>query len=153
MRFSLKVRERYGQLAPFVSIALRAPAGYRLRPMRLSALLDTGSPWTAITPMGDIMLNIPSKALKQASEFPIVRFANYKFNRYLMENVSISLVNEKKKAISFSTPSVSVLKPTTKINPNEFKDVPAILGCDFLIHNKLTLHCNLNKGVAYLEEE
>jgi hypothetical protein len=72
---------------PFTSIGIKAPPHYRIRPMMLFALIDTGSPWIAITPMGASLLNIPSKSLSLA-KYPQIVFAGYKFDRVSMEDVA-----------------------------------------------------------------
>lgn len=153
MKIPLRLRERYGQLMPFTSIAIRASSHYRLRPLRLITLVDTGSPWTAVTPMGITMLNISTKTLSKADKYTRVRFADYTFNRLLINAAGISMIDENKKSVFFDMPSISVLDCTKKINPNKFKDTPAVLGCDFIDYHGLSLYFDPSKKIAYLEKQ
>lgn len=74
MKIPLKIRMRFGQPMAFAFIGIRAPK-YRIRPKPILTLVDTGSPWTAITPYDAMMLNLPLSALKAATDYPTIVFA------------------------------------------------------------------------------
>lgn len=151
MIFPLDVRQRFGQWMAFATISIRAPQ-YRIRPVILWVLVDTGSPWTAITPNDAFLLKIPIKALSKDDEFPTIQFAACKFWRLLMKNISVHIRDDARKVIAVNMPSTTVLEPMKTIPPEEFKGIPSVLGCDFLTINKLSLHFDPAKKVAFLEK-
>ena len=127
MKIPLMIRTRFGQPMPFLFIGIRAPK-YRVRPMPICVLVDTGSPWAAITPYDAMILNIPSSALKGATEFPIAVLAGYKFRRLLLENVALRARDETGEVTTFDLPSITILDPTKKIPPEEFRQIPSVFG-------------------------
>lgn len=145
----LRVRTRFGQLMPFAFISLKAR---RVRPRPFLALVYTGSPWTTITPYDSMMSNIQSSALKKDTEYPEIAFAGYKFWRLLLRNVGLRIKDETGGVITFDMPSVSVLMPTKKVPYEEFRGIPSVLGCDFVTINKLYLHFDPSKNIAFLEK-
>ena len=146
------MRKRFGQPMPFIFIKVLAPK-YRIRPVPIELLVDTGSPWIAISPKDSTVLNIPIPALKKASEYPEVSLAGYKFWRFLMKDVSIHLRDEAEKMVPIDLSSISVLVPTKTPFPDEIKHIPSVLGDDFLMNGRFSLHFDPNKGAAFLERE
>jgi hypothetical protein len=118
--------------------------------MPLWVLVDTGSPWIAITPHDAMMLNIPFPALKKATEFPTIVFAGHKFQRLLLTDVALRARNETGEIVTFDLPSISILSPTKETPLEEFKGIPSVLGADFLNTKGLCLHFNPSKTEAFL---
>lgn len=152
MKIPLKIRMRFNQPMPFAFVGIRAPR-YRIRPMPLWTLVDTGSPWTAITPYDAMMSNVPIPALKRAIDYTELVFAGHKFWRLLLSDVSLRLRDETGKVAPFDLPSITILDPTRKISPEEFKGIPSVLGTDFIDTKKFCLHFNPSKGEAFLLSE
>lgn len=149
MKIPLTIRMRFGQPMPFVFIGIRSRR-YRIRPIPIWAMVDTGSPWTAITPYDAMMLNIPFSALEKAPKYPVCLFGGHKFWRLLLTDVDLRIRDEMRKMVPFDLPSVSVLNPTKKIPPDEFKGAPSVLGNDFLDTKGFCLHFNPSKREAFL---
>lgn len=124
-----------------------------MRPMPIEALVDTGSPWIAITPKDALRLNISIKHLRKAPQYTTVMLAGIKFWRYLLKGVSVHMKDEKGGIISIALPSISVLWPTQKKLPKGTKNIPSILGSDFLTTAKLSLHFDPSKQIAFLEKQ
>lgn len=82
MKVPLRVIRKFGQYMPYVSITIRAP---RVRPIPVEALVDTGSPWIAITPKDILRLNISIKRLRKATDFPEVSLGGHKFEASINE--------------------------------------------------------------------
>lgn len=146
MKIPLVVRQRYGEFLPFGRIAIKG------MPVGLLALVDTGSPWTVITPMGSTMLKL-DRTISHLDIPPrdhIVVFAGHSFKRYLAGNLEVCMKNNEGKLVTFNKPTIGVLVPQKKMDPKEFKEVPFILGCDFLRTNKLVLTFDPDQQVAYL---
>ncbi|MCS4540944.1 MAG: hypothetical protein HY929_01265 [Euryarchaeota archaeon] len=139
---------RFNQPMPFAFISIRT-LRYRIRPMPLWVLVDTGSPWTSITPYDAMMLKI-QEPLKRATDYPEILFAGQKFWRLLLTDVSLRLKDETENVVAFDLPSITILKPTKKISSEEFKGIPSVLGIDFMSMKELYLHFNPNKGEAFL---
>jgi hypothetical protein len=149
MKIPLSVRQRFSQLMPFAFIGLRS-SKYRIRPMPIWVLVDTGSPWTAITPDDAMKLDIPTHALKPDTKYPIILFAGGKFRRLLLTDTSLNIREETGKTVTFVPPPITVLSPTKKISPEEFRGIPSVLGDDFLTTEGLSLHFDPRKEEAFL---
>jgi hypothetical protein len=146
MKIPLVIRDRFHFPAPYALIAIRGvPLGFR-------ALVDTGSPWTVITPMGSAMLKTRGEYSPKriARDIPDVTFAGHKFKRY-ETNLEICIKDAQGKIFTFKKPNPAFLKPKGKVDHKEFKEVPIIIGCDFLEANGLTLQFNPVKKIAYLK--
>ena len=61
--------------------------------------------------------------------------------------------DEKGGIMGIDLPSISVLWPTEKKPPKRIKEIPSILGSDFLTIGKFQLHFNPSKQIAFLEKE
>lgn len=87
---------------------------------------------------------------KTASDYPTVVFAGYKFQRLLLSDVSLRIKDETGEIATFDLPSISVLSPTKKLPPKEFKEIPSFLGVDFINAKGFDLCFNPSKGEAFL---
>ena len=140
---------RYNQPMPFTFIGIRATR-YRIRPVPLMVLVDTGSPWTAITPFDAMILNVPIRSLERATDYPEFVFGGYKFWRLLLSDVSLRLRDETGKVVTFDLPSITIMNPTKSISVEEFKGIPSVLGADFINTKGFCLYFNPSKGEAFL---
>lgn len=147
MKIPLRLRSPFGQLMPFAFVTIRAP---RVRPIPIDVLVDTGSPWIAITPKDILRLNIPIKHLKKATKHVTVSLGGFKFWRYEMGG-TVYIKDEKGKATGVKLP-ISVLSPTAKKWPEQIKHIWSILGTDFLTVGEFHLHFSPSEQIAYLEK-
>ena len=136
----------------FAFISIRTPK-YHIRPMPIWTLIDTGSPWTSITPYDAMMLKIPLSVLKPNRKYPYVLFASHKFERLSLTHITLRLKNDAGEIVSFDLPSISVLKPTKKISLDVFKGIPSVLGIDFININKFQLYFDPSQEESYLLNE
>lgn len=146
MRIPLRIAKRFDQWMPFISLVVRAT---HIRPIPIEALVDTGSPWIAITPKDVLRLGISIKRLKRATKYPIVSLAGHKFERYLLKG-TVFVEDEEGQIVRIDMP-ISILWPTKKRWPDEIKEIPSVLGIDFLTIGRFQLHFNPSKKIAYLE--
>ena len=149
MIIPLRVRKKFDQLMPFAFITVKA---HHVRPIPVEALVDTGSPWLALTPKDIRRLNISISALKRPKKFAIVYLAGSKFWRYLLTKATIRLRAEGDEIVRVRLPSVSVLWPT-KGKPKDYEPIPNVMGSDFLTVGQFHLHFNPCKRIAFLERE
>lgn len=148
MKIPLRVRNRFDQAMPFVSITINYP---RIRPVPIDCLVDTGSPWLAIAPKDVLVLNIPVSKLRKAKKYPEVGFAATTFWRYVLPKPSIRLRAENSKVAQIDPPSISVLWPTKgKPQRKRIKSIVSVIGSDFLTFGKLQLHFDPSKRTGFL---
>lgn len=147
MKIPLRVVRKFGQWMPFVLVTIKAP---RVRLLPFEALVDTGSPWIAITPRDILRLNISIKHLKKVTEYAIVSLASHKFQRYQLQGAGVCIKDEEGKITSVKLP-ISILWPTKKKWPDEIKDIPSVLGSDFLTVGEFCLFFDPSKQIAFLE--
>jgi len=121
--------------------------------MPIWVLVDTGSPWTAITPYDAMKLAIPTSALKVDAKYPNILFAGEKFRRLILKDVDLRIRDEAGKTIAFDLPSVSILSPTRNVPPKEFKGIPSVLGDDFLDAKGFCLHFDSKREAFLFSEE
>ena len=115
MKFPIRVVDRFGQWMPFMVFTIKAN---RVRPMPIEALIDTGSPWLAITPKDSLRLNISIKHLEKAHKYPIITLAGFKFHRYTLNKANVCLKDTNGKLFDYNFP-ISVLWPTKKKWPKK----------------------------------
>ena len=96
MKIPLLIRDRFGWPATYASVSV---IKHRLRPSKLLTLVDSGSPWTVLTPSGTKLLKVPVKSLDLATEHPRITFAGHTFQRLLLKNVNIYIMDEYKKPV------------------------------------------------------
>jgi hypothetical protein len=129
---------------------MRAPQ-YRTRLLPISALVDSGSPWTSLAPLDSKMLNVPIKALRRATNHPRIMFAGDEFWRLLMNNIELYLKDQNGEIVKLELPSVTVLDPIRKTPAEEYRGIPSVIGVNFIRIHKMALHLDLNKNIAVLE--
>jgi len=151
LKIPLLIRERFKELMPFTFIVLSNPE-YRVSPRPIWVLVDTGSPWTALTPYDAILSKVPTHALKRATDFSEFSFAGHKFWRLMLPEIILSLKYETGKMSRYEMPSITIMNPTKKIPPEEFKGIPSVLGVDFLRINGFYLHFDPKNNEAFLEK-
>jgi hypothetical protein len=95
------------------------------------ALVDSGSPWTALAPMDSQFLRIPIKTLRKAQEHPRILFAGDVFWRLLLTDVELVFKDDKGDIAKFEMPSVSVLDPIAKKPVEEYKGIPSVIGVEY----------------------
>jgi len=115
-------------------------------------LIDTGSPWTVISPYDALQLNIPTRVLTPAEDYATILLAGNSFMRLLLDNVGLRVKNEKGKVSQFNLSSIGILYPPKKASSKQFKGISSILGTDFLNSKKLGLYFNPSKNEAYLSK-
>jgi hypothetical protein len=150
LKIPLKLRKRFDEYMAFVSCIIRAPQ-YHLRLLPISALVDTGSPWTALAPMDSKILNVPIRVLRRATDHPRIMFAGDDFWRLLMHNVELSLKDQNGEIIKLELPSITVLDPIRKAQAEEYRGIPSVIGVDFMRIHKMALHLDIDKNMAFLE--
>lgn len=143
----LHIRSWFGEQAIFPTFFIKGIP--RLRPVPVEGLVDTGSPWLALSPRDCETLNIQTKTLSLPSENIDIRMAGIKFKRMLTGNVEIVVLGEKGNPIRVKMPYVSVLAPTKQSEEN----VPSVVGMDFIRHSCFSLHYDHKKAEAYFEAE
>ena len=147
MKIPLLIRDRFGWPATYASVSV---IKQRLRPSKLLTLVDSGSPWTVLTPSGTKLLKVPVKSLNLAAKHPRISFAGYSFKRLVLKNVNIYIMDENKKPKCFKMSEISVLEPAKKVDLSRFPE-QMLIGCDFLYKHKLSLFFNPEKSIGYFE--
>ncbi len=147
----LYTKTRFGQPMPFAFLNLRKKGLYRRNPPLLS-LVDTGSPWTSIMPSGIETMQLNKNKLKQPKEFTVVSVGGYKFNRLIIEDIDIVVRGVGVAALN-NMPNISFLLPTKKVEGALLKDLPAIIGVDFIIGQGFNLRSDSKRGKWCFEVE
>ncbi len=147
MKFPIIVRKRLGELMPIITVGILGC------PLRLTALIDTGSPYTVITPSGRAMLKIRNPPKRQPKDYYKIKLGGHNFKRYLMDNLSICLKSEDKKIAVFDMPDVGLLIPYAKVKikeiNQEFGNTHMIIGCDFLKTFNLSFYFHPSSETGY----
>ncbi len=148
MKFPINVTKRYGELMPTITVGVYG------RPISLKGLVDTGSPFTVLTPAGMALLKIRILPRRVPKEHYNIVLAGYEFKRNLMDSLPICLKTGSKKGAVFDMPDVGVLTPSKKVDikklHKDFGQVDIILGCDFIKTFNLSLYFDPSKKAAYL---
>jgi len=116
------------------------------------ALLDTGSPFTVISPRDLERFRISLKTLA-STPAPTVSLAGFKFKRHSLGQTTLHLRDKDDSIISFETECFSMIGPT-KVNKKirkEIQSIPSIIGNDLLREIKATFVFNPSEKTAYLE--
>lgn len=146
MRFPGAIMKFGPRPAPFINVTIK-------RKNRIvgiiTALIDTGSPFTAILPSDAEKLRIKVSSRRGST----VRLAGHKFMAIECPNLSIMLKSADGQLISFSNPIISILTLTSPKERKEVQEIPSIIGNDFLEENGLALFFNPAKRIAYLEKQ
>jgi len=137
-----------GKLFPFVTLVLVAKRPAITRPM--VALIDTGSPFTVLSPKDVMSSRLPITRMQSGET---VGLAGFRFFNHPIKNVTLNFRTEEGKRLEVSLPSIGALIPTKidKKTLGEVKDIPSILGNDFLEDQKFALYFNPSTQTAYLE--
>ena len=145
----VKKHKNTEELAVFACLTI---TGEKIRrPVPIDMLVDTGSPWTVITPKEYERLKIPLRTLERASDISQVYLSGHTFWRYLLYDVTLRFRDENGKLIKVDLPLIGVLVPTKK--DREVEDIPSILGCDFLKQTCFTFVYNPCNNLAYFESD
>lgn len=120
---------------------------------RVEFLLDTGSPFTVLSPREGLRFRYP---LKQLSKLPSAacQLAGFKFKRHsLGVGVTLTVTDNKMNPVLIKYDSVGLLSPTKfdDINLEECEKIPSIIGVDFLEAKDATLVFNPKRKIAYLD--
>lgn len=130
---------------PFVTFTILKPFV-----KTIDALIDTGSPFTVLSPRDAIASRLPITKMRSG---PSVGLAGHHFLNHPIKNVTIHFKAVEGESLEIVLPSLGVLVPT-KIDEKiwrEIKDIPTILGNYFLEDHGLSLHFNPRDRIAYLE--
>jgi len=131
---------------PFVTFFLRTTHISRF----VDALVDTGSPYTVLSTNEVMSTRMPITKMRLGE---IVSLAGFHFFNYPIKNVEMSFRTETDELFKVKLESIGSLIPT-KLNKktlDEVKNIPSIIGNDFLESQKLALYFNPSKRIAYLE--
>ncbi len=125
----------------------------RIHRQLLDFVIDTGSPDCYLSDKDVRRLQIPMKGRPSKED---VDFGGSRFKQALLPKIRMYLLKEGKGKdyISLNV-SISALK-TTKVSEKKIQiaqTLPSILGLDFLIEQKASLHVILAEKLVYLEFE
>jgi hypothetical protein len=138
---------------PFIKFTLRWPQ-YRVWVAPLEALVDTGSPFTAIATRDAERYQIPLSKLNRDQRLPPIGFAGLGFIPRLASNTELIFTDEKGKRHSIKYEPLYVLEPNLPHNLWSKKGVyrlPNIIGMDFLIHHKVKAYMDPSSEEFRLE--
>jgi hypothetical protein len=115
----------------------------------VEALVDTGSPFTVLSPIDALKLKLPIKTMRKGSP---VALAGYRFLCHHLEKSHLNFKMENGQYFSVEM-SMGVLIPTKmdKKTLQNVQHIPSIIGNDFLEDQKFTLTFNPSTKLAYLE--
>lgn len=148
MRIPLTVEslyvERKGAYATFF---LQIPSMRVARPV--SAVVDTGSPFTSISPKDAVAFGLP---ISHWGKGEVVFLAGFKFFRHTLE-ATLTFKDEEKKLVRFRQ-AVIVLVPTKMDRDSlaEMQAIPSLVGTDLMEDHDLTFVFEPHKPEAYFEK-
>jgi len=145
MRFSGVVMKFGKRPAPFINVTIKRKD--RIVGI-ITALIDTGSPFTAILPSDAEKLRIKASPHRGFT----VCLAGHKFVAVKCPHLSMMLNSTDGQLISSSNPTIILLTLTSPKERKEVQEIPSIIGNDFLEENGLALFFNPAKKIAYLEK-
>jgi len=122
------------EASPFVKFTLRWPQ-YRVWKVPLEALVDTGSPFTALSPRDAVRLQIPLSRLERHPELPTIFFAGLNFTPRIAKGAELIFRDKNGNDHPIKHESLYALEPTTPRAKWEEKGafrLPNIIGMDFL---------------------
>jgi len=140
------IRYMSQRLFPFVSFTLSAPGIYKI----INALIDTGSPFTVISPRDLLATRYPFRA-KRTDQ--IVFLAGHKFYRTQINRAKLLFKTENDKIFDINVRSIGALIPTKHDQKtiDAIISIPSLVGNDFLEDHNCSLHFNPNNQTADLE--
>jgi hypothetical protein len=129
---------------PFIKTYIKGKGRLSLK---TDALIDTGSPYTVLSPRDALRINLP---LRKAG--PTVQLAGTIFYRNKIGNATFYFISQDQELLKFNH-VLEVLTPTKHINEiwEEIRDIPSIIGNNFLRTHRLALYFNPAEGISYLE--
>lgn len=131
---------------PFISFFLRTS----LISKPLIALIDTGSPFTVLSPSDILSSRMPISQMQSGQSVKVggARFYNHQLGAAIM-----TFKTEKNEPFKADLLNIGALVPTKldQKTRDEVKPIPSIIGMDFLQQQKLALYCNPIAKMIYLE--
>jgi len=148
LRIPLTVRNFYSnRKVVFANFFLRIPSMRVARP--LSAVVDSGSPFTSISTRDALTFGIPIKTLDKEQTTRLAGFTFYG------KNVRSTLLfrDEANNLIRFDH-DIRILIPTKldRITIGQVQDIPSLVGTDLMEDAKLTFVYNPSALLAYFEQ-
>lgn len=147
-RIPCQVRRQFKDAKmPFVTISVSSKSP----PIRTgtTALLDTGSPYTGMSPRDLLKSRMRMKLAKGET----IELAGMKFFAPVMKEAIIRLRTEEGKTLSYEVDDMRAFVPT-RIDDRimrKAQDIPTIVGVDFLEAHGLALFFDPKAQEAYLE--
>lgn len=126
---------------PFIKFTLRWPQ-HRVWAAPLEALVDTGSPFTAIATRDAERFQIPFSKLNRNPNIPAICFAGLKFILRVANNTELIFKDEEEKRHTIQYESLYILEPDLPHGLWRERGVhrlPNIIGMDFLRCQKVKL--------------
>lgn len=117
-------------------------------------LLDTGSPFTVITPK-DFLRTRLSLLDGKTQGLMTCKLAGFTFYRKpIATKITYRFLSEEDKVIEIEYPNAEFLIPAKRedVDAPGLKSIPSIIGVDFLRYNDFTFTFNPNKKIVYLEK-
>jgi len=128
-----KPLSRDSEPLPHVEFTFRCPK-FRVWYVVLEALVDTGSPFTAISPRDARRLQIPLSKLPRHSTIHSISFASFSFTPRLLHGAELIFKDDEGKRHSLGCEPFYALEPT-KWEEGVFR-LPNVIGMDFIRKNK-----------------
>lgn len=123
----------------------------RITPQLMKFVIDTGSPYSFISGKDVRVLQIPVKGKTTKEELD---FGGSRFKKVQVPKFDMFLLKETNDSMALKV-NLSALH-TTKQAKKKIKTalmLPSILGMDFLLEQKFSLHVILTENLAYLQYE
>lgn len=120
---------------------------------KMEFLIDTGSPFTVISPREGLRFRYPLKQMSRQNA-ATVQLAGFKFKRYpLGAGVSLTVEDDSRNPINLAYAGMSLLTPTKcdDTNLKACKHIPSIIGVDFMTSKDATLVYNPRRNIAFFE--
>ena len=120
--------------SPFVKFTFRWPR-YRAWGVVLEALVDTGSPFTALTPRDTQRLQIPLSRLDRHPELHAISYASISFVPRFAKGAELIFKDEKGERHPIKHEPLLVLEPTiprAKWEEMQVYRIPNVIGMDFI---------------------
>jgi hypothetical protein len=128
--------------SPFIRFTFRWPQ-YRIWAAPLEALVDTGSPFTAIATRDAERYQIPFSKLNRDPKLSSIGFAGLRFILRLVKNAELTFKDEEEKRHTIQHEPLYVLEPDFPRNLWRERGVyrlPNVIGMDFIRHQKVKPH-------------
>lgn len=115
-------------------------------------MIDTGSPFTVISPKDLLRFRIP---LKKYTRVPgaAIKIAGFIFKTHQMGEAGVTFRTENKTPISLQSSVFNMMTPTkwSKKMSKDIQSIPSILGTDFLEDHEAAVYFDPSTKTAYLE--